>query len=386
VRYGIWLYPWDLLDFGPDRVVDELRQANIVDVCLAVSYHSIRALLPDNPRRKMFHAREAGVYFEPRKELWAAAGFEPRVAPMVVDAGDALAALGTATSGGPLRLVGWTVCLHDSGLPVREPDLAALDIWGSQSATSVCLANPRTRQYASTLVADVAPRVDAVQLEAAHWLAPHAVHLKTDTTQPHVFRRLSALCVCEHCMRGVEAERGDPQRLQADLAQLASRVLAEVDSDPVAESDVDSYFSDAVRDSAAFQRARTNTVNSLVADLQGAAGRKPIEFLSYSDRHLAGVDLRNLERLGVDVRLLAYGPPAAVSSSLANLRAAADAPTRFGVGLSALPSDARDADALRAARDAAIAGGAASITYYNYGLLTAQRRGWLRELLAESPA
>jgi len=64
----------------------------------------------------------------------------------------------------------------------------------------------------------------------------------------------------------------------------------------------------------------------------------------------------------------------------------ADAPTRFGVGLSALPSDARDADALRAARDAAIAGGAASITYYNYGLLTAQRRGWLRELLAESPA
>lgn len=378
MKYGVWLYPWDLLDFGPDRVANDLSATGITDVCLAVSYHSVRVLLPDNPRRMFFDAPRAAVYFLPDKKIWADVVPAPIVAPLVVDEGDALAVGRTMTAGTPLRLVGWTVCLHDSSLPVREPTVAVHDVWGGRSLASVCVANPTTRRYASALVADVAAQVDVVQLEAAHWLTPHAVHQKTDTTQPSVFRRLSAYCVCQHCQQRVEAEGGDAARLVADLRRIGRRVIDELDRHAVAEVDIDSYLADSVRDFGPFVRARSHAVTSLVAELQASAATTPIEFVSYGDRAIAGVELRAIEQLGVDLRVLAYGLPDVVGRSLEQLKAASDAPDAFGVGLSALPAEATDRASLHAAHDVALAEGATSITYYNYGLLNARRRSWLR--------
>jgi hypothetical protein len=378
VRYGVWLYPWDLLDFGPDRIANDLSAMDMTDVCLAVSYHSGRVLLPDNPRRTFFDAPEAAVYFVPDKQLWTGRPLPPTVAPLVADQGDAVAVARTMTMRTSLRLIGWTVCLHDSALPLREPVTAVHDVWGGRSPVSVCVANPTTRRYALALVADAAARVDVVQLEAAHWLVPHAVHQKTDTTQPSVFRRLSAYCVCQHCQNRVEAEGGDSMRLVADLRGIARQVVEEFDRRTVAEVDVDSYLADSVRDFGPFVRARSGAVTSLVAELQAAAAATPIEFVSYGDRAIAGVELRAIEQLGVDVRVLAYGAPDVVGRSLEQLKAASDAPHAFGVGLSALPAEAPDRASLHAAHDVAAAEGATSITYYNYGLLNARRRSWLR--------
>lgn len=378
MKYGVWLYPWDLLDFGPNRIAKDLSTTGMTDVCLAVSYHSVRVLLPDNPRRTFFDAPKAAVYFVPDKRLWAEEPLVPTVAPLVAERGDAVALARTMTPGTPLRLVGWTVCLHDSALALREPGAAAHHVWGGRSLASVCVANPTTRRYAAALVADVAARVDAVQLEAAHWLTPHAAHQKTDTAQPSVFRRLSAYCVCQHCQNRVEAEGGDSMRLVADLRAIARRVVDELDRRTVAEGDVDSYLAESVRDFGPFMRARSGAVTSLVAELKTSAATTPVEFVSYGDRAITGIELRAIEQLGVDVRVLAYGVPDVVGRSLEQLKAAPDAPHAFGVGLSALPSEAPDRAALHGAHDAAVAEGATSITYYNYGLLNARRRSWLR--------
>ncbi|MGH8891319.1 MAG: hypothetical protein ACRDV3_16350, partial [Acidothermaceae bacterium] len=318
------------------------------------------------------------MYFLPDKKVWADAAVTPTVSPLVTDEGDAVAVAKTMTARTRLRLVGWTVCLHDSALARRQPAAAVHDVWGGRSMSSVCVANPITRRYAAALVADVAARVDAVQLEATHWLAPHAVHQKTDTAQPAVFRRLSAYCVCEHCQSRVDAQGGEPLRLVADLRGIGRRVVDELDRRTVAEADVDSYLADSVRDYGPFVRARMGAVTSLVAELQVAAANTPIEFVSYGDRAVAGVELWAIEQLGVDVRVLAYGPPDVVGRSLEQLKASPDAPDAFGVGLSALPAEAPDRASLHAAHDVALAEGATSITYYNYGLLNASRRSWLR--------
>jgi len=167
-------------------------------------------------------------------------------------------------------------------------------------------------------------------------------------------------------------------RLVADLRAIARRVVDELDRRTVAEGDVDSYLAESVRDFGPFMRARSGAVTSLVAELKTSAATTPVEFVSYGDRAITGIELRAIEQLGVDVRVLAYGVPDVVGRSLEQLKAAPDAPHAFGVGLSALPSEAPDRAALHGAHDAAVAEGATSITYYNYGLLNARRRSWLR--------
>ena len=383
MRYGAWLYPWDLVDFGPEAVMRELHAMGMTEVFLALSYHSVRVLLPDNPRRRHYDAEQAAVYFPPDGELWDRLGFAPIVSDLVATQGDAAALARRAIGELPLRLAAWTVCLHDATLPRRHPAVATLDVWGQRSTRAMCLANPSTRAYARTLVADVAQRVDAVQLEAAHWLTPHAVHAKLDAGQPQLYRRLCGFCVCTWCGAALAARGVDADRVRAHLARVATVAVAEPERGVVVpDAEVDAYLADKVPDYVEFLRTRTDAVTTLVAALADAASALPVEFVSYGDRRASGADLAAIERLGVGIRVLAYGAAPVVTAGLETLCVAADAPTRFGVGLSALPADAADEADLRAACVAARRHGADSVAFYNYGMLTAARRGWLGRVTA----
>jgi hypothetical protein len=382
MRYGIWLYPWDVLDRGPEAVREELRELGIDQVFLALSYHSVRVLLPDNPRRRIFDAARGGLYFRPNPSLWSGVEIQPEVSDLVAAQGEAAVAARDALADLPMSLVGWTVCLHDSALVERHPSSALVDVWGGRSGRAFCLSQPTTRRYARALVRDAATRVDAVQLEAAHWLAPHAVHTKVDATQPHLFRRLSAFCFCDCCAVAVAAQGGDPERCRDQLARVAEKCVAEPAGHValVPEREVDGYLAGAVSDYAVFARSRTQAVTSLVGELVRECGDRPVEFVSYGDRGVAGTDLAGIARAGASVRVLAYGPARVVETIVDELRAAPDAPERFALGLSALASDVADEATLRSAHEAALGSGATAIGFYNFGMLSAQRRRWLGRL------
>ncbi len=384
MRHGMWLYPWDLFDHGPGDVVRELHAMGVDDVFLALSYHSVRVLLPDNPRRRVFDAPHAALYVEPDPAVWADLDVIPAVASLVAENGDAAQAARAAISDRPLRLAAWAVCLHDSTLARRQPAATLVDAWGERSQRSMCLANPWTRSYARALVRQVSACVDAVQLEAAHWMPPHAVHAKLDAGQPHVYSRLTTMCVCDCCLERVAGQGADPERLRAQLARLAAAAVDEPSAGVVPPGGVDAHLAETVDDFAAFQQCRTDSVTSLVAELAQAAGGKPVEFVSYGERRIGGIDLSAIVNLGVSVRVLAYGTAPTVQRCLDDLRASPDAPARFGVGLSALPSDAPNENALRSAYESALGPGIESVAYYNFGMLTTARRQWLKTLLRGS--
>lgn len=377
MRYGAWLYPWDLFDFGPEAVMRDLHSIGIADVFLALSYHSVRALAPENPRRRHYDAEHAALYFPPDRRLWDRLGFTPTISDLVAAHGDPATIARSAIGELPLRLAAWTVCLHDSTLPRRQPAMATLDVWGQRSTRTMCPASPVTREYVRTLVTDVSQRVQAVQLEAAHWLTPHAVHAKTDAGQPHLYRRLCGFCVCASCSAALAAHGVDAERVHAHLARAAVGSLTEPERGAaVPDAEIDMYLADHVPDYFEFLRARTDAVTSLVA-LAHASTSAPVEFLSYGDRRASGADLAAIEQLGVSVRVLTYGAASAVSAALEILQDTTDAPAHFGVGLSALPADAADEADLRAACDVARMQGADSVAFYNYGMLTAARRRWI---------
>jgi hypothetical protein len=383
VRCGVWLYPWDLFDHGPQRVADELAAAGSSDVFLALSYHSVQALLPDNPRRTFFDAPRAAVYFDPDPALWDGQDVRPVRSALLDREGDAAEAARDACAAAGLRLAAWTVCLHDSTLAQRHPDLAVRDVWGGRASRSVCVLNPGTRAFAATLVHDVARRVDAVQLEAAHWTTPHAVHAKLDAPQPELFRRLTACCVCVHCLRECADYGADPDRLRDQLRSAGAAALREVEGSVVPECAVDDYLATNVDDFAAYQQCRQGAVTSLVSELTTRSGGKPVEFVSYGDRRITACDLAAIHSVPADVRVLAYGDAQTVTKTVDAMDGSIRHSGRFGVGLSALPSDARDEAALRASTEAAVASGAASIAFYNYGMLGARRRGWLARAISD---
>jgi hypothetical protein len=188
--------------------------------------------------------------------------------------------------------------------------------------------------------------------------------------------------VCDWCAGAIAAQGGDADKCRAQLAAVAEQCLAE--GVVVPDAEVDAYLADAVADYAAFATSRTHAVTSLVAELVDASGGRPVEFVAYGDRSISGVDLAAIERAGADVRVLAYGPAPVVEASVSELRAAADVPKRFGLGLSALGSDAADEADLRAAHEVAVQSGASSVAFYNYGMLPATRRRWLGALLRRS--
>ena len=61
----MYVYPWDLLEEGAARVVDNLRLAGLNAISLAASYHSGKFLRPHAPRQKVYFPEGGTVYFQP---------------------------------------------------------------------------------------------------------------------------------------------------------------------------------------------------------------------------------------------------------------------------------------------------------------------------------
>ena len=62
---GLFIYPWDFVDEGPDELVASIKALGITHVIVASLYHAGFLLYPHNPRRKS-HLLEDGVaYFHP---------------------------------------------------------------------------------------------------------------------------------------------------------------------------------------------------------------------------------------------------------------------------------------------------------------------------------
>lgn len=370
MRTSAWIYPWDIADLGVARTAALVRAGRLGAVNVAVSYHSLFATVPDNPRRHLVELPRSAVYHRPDPTCWAEIRTQPYVSPWLDEIGDALTLGRQLADVAGCELTAWTVCLHND-LGQRYPELSVRTVWGDRITAALCVRHPDVRAYARALVRDVGARADRVQLESAHWMPlPHHPHAKLAVRDPDTVARLTELCFCGYCRRAAESDGIDVAGLVDRLRDRWTRAYREPPASPLSEVD----------GLADYRKLRAHAVTSLVAELVEASP-VPVEFVSFGDRVATGARLADIEKAGASVRLLAYGSATRVREVVATESLAEDRPDAPHLGLSLLPEHVPDEAAFRAA--VAAARPARSLAFYHLGLVDAERRVWPAEVCDE---
>lgn len=374
---GLYTYAWDLIDDGVATVAGRARDAGLDTVTLAASYHAGKFLRPHGRSGKVHFPVDGTVYFAARPERYGSV--KPIVNPLVGDAGDPFDAL--AREAPDLARVGWTVCLHNTALGERHPDLVTRNCFGDGYVYSLSPAHPAARDYVVALCADLADRheLKALALETPGWLPfAHGFHhefamvpldpwaetlLALDFSDAAVAEArkdgVDAPSLAARARRDLEAHLAADRTVPAEMA--GQWLLADLAGDP---------------DWAAFFRSRCRVVTDLVAEVRAALPREtdlrviPTVQRPTAACWLEGSDLAGLARVSDGLEIPAYMPDAAgVLADIADVRRRSGPDARLTAILRpGFPDLAHGAETAVAAAGLP-AHGVEGIAFYNYGHL-----------------
>lgn len=196
---GVYLYPWDAA--GDPDCAQRIAGLGADRVLLAAAYHTVRALTPAHPARKVVTADHSAVYYQPDRTRWSGHEIQPAVATWAPGSFHEGA---QAMRGAGLKVYAWAVLTHNQRLGTIHPDIAVVNAFGDRYPWALCAANPLARQYAATLAADVAalPEIDGLELESCGWYGFEHLHAHDKTGSsalPPLARELLSLCFCDAC-------------------------------------------------------------------------------------------------------------------------------------------------------------------------------------------
>jgi hypothetical protein len=170
-------------------------------VALAAAYHTVTALSPRHPRRKVVTATHSAVYYRPDEERWRGSLLRPVEAAWAPGAFTEAAA---SLRGAGLKVYAWTILAHNQRLGTLHPEHAVVNAFGDPYAWALCVNSPEVRAYCATLAAEVAaqPDIDGVELESCGWYGFDHLHAH-DKTGGVAFgttaKFLLNLCFCAAC-------------------------------------------------------------------------------------------------------------------------------------------------------------------------------------------
>ncbi len=198
---GVNLYPWDVA--GDPAAAERVAGLGADRVALAAAYHTVRALSPRHPRRKVVTATHSAVYYRPDEQRWADGGPLLRPAEAAWAPG-AFTEAAAALRGAGLAVYAWTILAHNQRLGTLHPEHAVVNAFGDPYAWALCINSPQVLAYSKTLAAEVAGQndVDGVELESCGWYGFDHLHAH-DKTGGVAFdpatRFLLNLCFCAAC-------------------------------------------------------------------------------------------------------------------------------------------------------------------------------------------
>jgi hypothetical protein len=196
---GVNLYPWDVA--GAPECADWIADLGADRVTLAAAYHTVRALSPRHPSRKVVTATHSAVYYRPDRTHWRDSLLKPAEAAW---AAGAFTEGAKALQAGGLRVYAWTILAHNQRLGTMHPEHAVTNAFGDPYAWALCINSPEVRTYCALLAAEVAaqPDIDGIEFESCGWYGFDHLHAH-DKTNGIAFdgatKFLLNLCFCAAC-------------------------------------------------------------------------------------------------------------------------------------------------------------------------------------------
>ncbi len=390
---GIFTYAWDLEAIGYDRVAGQLADAGFTAINLATAYHAGKFLMPRNPRHRVYFAEDGALYFQP--DLSKYGRMRPRVSSFVSADRDPASRVQRAAEAHGLQYVAWLVCLHNSWLGERYPDVTMHTAFGDPLIHSLSPAHPDVRTYLVAMIRDLVARydVDAVELESPGYMDfLHGYHHEImGVDLDPVQQRLLGISFNPVEITGASHHGIDAERLRSRVADLLdacwNRGIAVMEAEgggPVQE--VSALLNDP--EMQAYRAWQQDQVVSLMTLVREAIAHSSP---ATSIRHFASMNaaappddsVRALLETG-DAVLAGY----ASSDDDAKIRAAAAKSTgkeTWGM-IRALAPDTTDTASIQPRVDAWQSAGVDGIDFYNYGLMTEPMFGAVASALASRPA
>lgn len=391
MRLGFFAYPWDLLDEGPEAVVETMaRQLGCNAIALNANYHHARFLRPRAEGPKTLELPGAIAAFQPEARFYPDEVLMPVPDPALVDAGVLARARAACTRAG-LDFGLWTVGLHNSTLGERNRHLCMENCFGDCYPYSLCPSHAPVRAFLQGVIRDLCDQFqpDRIIQEAVGYLgARHWVHHELFfATWDEALELLLSLCFCPACQKRGEVVGLDVDALRQKVAGLAEHLLHQERGDlppSFAQSHVTSLLAE-VQDLADYLRVRAGSVAELVGGLHSAAAEQgadldliPASFQRPVSRAwLEGAHLGQLGEASDCLLIPAYHDSAAQVAADLEWAAWMAPGSALAAGLNACNPAVSSAAGIVAQAQACVDAGCQGIYTYNYGLLTPDRLSWV---------
>ncbi|NLU74747.1 hypothetical protein HCC61_19040 [Streptomyces sp. HNM0575] len=220
MRAGAFLYPWDVV--GDPEAAPRLASLGVRQATLASAYHSVRALTPRHPGRRVVTARHSAVLYPPDAERWSGRALRPYEQGWIdcEDPGGPYGEAARALSEAGIEVHSWVVLAHNSRLGEEHAHITVRNAYGDRYAWAPCVARPEVREYLVALAGEAAvrPYTSGTELESCGWygLAHLHAHDKTGGARlDGAAQYLMSLCFCEVCVAGYAGLGADPEELRA---------------------------------------------------------------------------------------------------------------------------------------------------------------------------
>lgn len=395
----------DLRHEGVETVLDNVaNRAGLGGVTLAAAYHHGRDIFPHNPVRKVHFLEGGTVFFQPDAARYRGLKLQPRVSRLAEES-DVLADLCRRASARSMRVRAWTVFLHNFTLGEAYPDCACCNAFGDPHLTDLCPANPDVREYVRALSGDIAAHgVAAVVAESLHYHGlEHGFHHERYFIElGPLGRYLLGLCFCEHCMAAARRAGVQTEELRNSVrAELERRFARDPEPEPPElVRELVGVF--AGGELAAYLRARTATVTSLVGeaaeaaraesagfafiDLSGAvkgyATGRPEGDASLTVGWQFGIDVPGISAGCGQVEAIGYAAdPERLRFDLTAYRSAIGPEGKLSAILRPMAPDCDSAGNLAAKLAVAREGGVAEAGLYHYGFMRLESLDLIRDAL-----
>ncbi|HZZ43402.1 MAG TPA: hypothetical protein VFE58_10735 [Tepidisphaeraceae bacterium] len=380
---SIFLHAWDLSARGIDPLLEWAASANLNTLCLATTYHSGWFIHPAHPSHRAFMTEGSVCYFPPDLSLYKDTPLRPTPSRMFSDQ-NWLAKTGDRLDRHGLRLVSWTIGVHNTRLGRAYPEFTQRTVYGDSLPHALCISHDAVRAYLLALCRDLAINYPmyALQLEAFSWMTvAHGHHHERDLVGLNPFEQeLLSLCFCSACTRRAAAANIDCIEVAATVRGVLDAVFREAPERPPGHPATMGELEERCAHLRAFNAWRHAYAGALLADIKSIS--------------LKGTSCQLLLETPPDVSLantvdgfasFAYAQtPAQVAVTCLAAKKTLPADwsgllqclIRLGQGIPSSPSQLRDI--ITAVRSAGFNG----INFYNHSESPPKMLSWIRDALA----
>jgi len=341
-------------------------------ISVATSYHSVDHLRPHTKGQRIFTSHESAVYFKPDDNFYKHTYIKPNVSPIAGD-GNPLREISDISDKIGLKLISWTVCLHNTWIGRTYPQAASRNVFGDVYHAYPCPSNPATQEYLLALTKDLSFNYNmyAIEVESLSFggFGHFHAHSKIGFDLGNAGLLLLSLCFCPNCV-----ERGKVAGIDVDaiINEVKNYLLEAFSSgSPVADD-----AASTIDGLSEYLKVRETTMTTLIKTLKSEITPQ-LFFMSMGD---VGINAKEVGAIADRVETLCYMPSPDGVENRAKTTA-----ERFGcdmgkitVGLQAYPPASPDGRTLEQNVRRALNVGVEGFSFYNYGVMPKKCLDWVK--------